>query len=134
MINKIKEKKIKNKYFNETANQKNLHLHEFDDTVPMHMNWNRCLSYIKSKYFKFLFSDDLLSPEFCFECVKVLEDRPAVDLIATDLNYFEDNKALFEKNETPTEEQILDAMGGVLCRCTGYHNIVMAVLAVGGTA
>ncbi|MEC9206347.1 MAG: (2Fe-2S)-binding protein, partial [Pseudomonadota bacterium] len=28
---------------------------------------------------------------------------------------------LFEKNETPTEEQILDAMGGVLCRCTGYR-------------
>ena len=34
---------------------------------------------------------------------------------------------LFEKNETPTEEQILDAMGGVLCRCTGYRNIVDAV-------
>lgn len=82
---------IKNKYFNKKVNHKNLYLHEFDNTVPMYMNWNRCLTYIKSKYFKFLFSDDLLSPEFCFECVKILEDKATVDLIATDLNYFEDN-------------------------------------------
>lgn len=82
---------IKKKYFNKSDVYKNLYIHEFDDTVPMHMNWNRCLSHIRSKYFKFLFSDDLLSPEFCFECVKVLEERSTVDLIATDLNYFEDN-------------------------------------------
>ena len=82
---------IKNKYFNKNVIQKNLFLHEFYETVPMYMNWNRCLAQIKSKYFKFLFSDDLLSPEFCFECVKVLEERHTVDLIATDLNYFEDN-------------------------------------------
>tara|TARA_B110000503_G_scaffold12539_1_gene17063 strand:+ start:6506 stop:7435 length:930 start_codon:yes stop_codon:yes gene_type:complete len=73
------------------SKQKNLFLHEFDDTVPMYMNWNRCLPYIKSKYFKFLFSDDLLSADFCFECLKVLEENDTVDLIATDLNYFEDN-------------------------------------------
>ena len=34
---------------------------------------------------------------------------------------------LFKRNETPNEEQIMDAMGGVLCRCTGYRNIVDAV-------
>ena len=34
---------------------------------------------------------------------------------------------LFKHNETPTEDQILDALGGVLCRCTGYRNIVDAV-------
>ncbi|MEC7491146.1 MAG: molybdopterin cofactor-binding domain-containing protein [Pseudomonadota bacterium] len=34
---------------------------------------------------------------------------------------------LFRHNSAPNEEQILDAMGGVLCRCTGYRNIVDAV-------
>ncbi|MEE2996491.1 MAG: molybdopterin cofactor-binding domain-containing protein [Pseudomonadota bacterium] len=34
---------------------------------------------------------------------------------------------LFKRNETPNEKQIMDAMGGVLCRCTGYRNIVDAV-------
>ena len=34
---------------------------------------------------------------------------------------------LFKHNETPTDDQILDALGGVLCRCTGYRNIVDAV-------
>src|SRR5690348_4279582 len=28
--------------------------------------------------------------------------------------------ALLEKNHAPSEEQVLDAIGGVLCRCTGY--------------
>ena len=34
---------------------------------------------------------------------------------------------LFKHNETPSDEQILDAMGGVLCRCTGYSKILDAV-------
>ena len=34
---------------------------------------------------------------------------------------------LFKHNETPSDDQILDAMGGVLCRCTGYNKIVDAV-------
>ena len=34
---------------------------------------------------------------------------------------------LFKHNETPSDEQIMDAMGGVLCRCTGYNKIIDAV-------
>ena len=36
--------------------------------------------------------------------------------------------ALLEKNASPTEPDIMDAIGGVLCRCTGYRKIVAAVL------
>jgi aldehyde oxidoreductase len=39
--------------------------------------------------------------------------------------------ALLAANRQPTEGQVLDAMGGVLCRCTGYRKIVEAVLDAG---
>ncbi|MDQ6607477.1 MAG: (2Fe-2S)-binding protein [Actinomycetota bacterium] len=35
---------------------------------------------------------------------------------------------LLNENPDPTEEQVRHALEGNLCRCTGYHNIVKAVL------
>ena len=40
--------------------------------------------------------------------------------------------ALLEKNSTPTENEVADALGGVLCRCTGYRKIITAVLDAAG--
>ena len=37
--------------------------------------------------------------------------------------------ALLEKNEHPSEGEVMDALGGVLCRCTGYRKIIFAVQA-----
>jgi carbon-monoxide dehydrogenase small subunit len=37
--------------------------------------------------------------------------------------------SLLEENPTPTEGEVRTALEGNLCRCTGYHNIVRAVLA-----
>ena len=36
---------------------------------------------------------------------------------------------LVEKNDGLTEQAVRDGLEGNLCRCTGYHNIVKAVLA-----
>jgi len=36
---------------------------------------------------------------------------------------------LLQRNPKPTEEEVREALAGNLCRCTGYHNIVKAVLA-----
>jgi carbon-monoxide dehydrogenase small subunit len=33
-----------------------------------------------------------------------------------------------EENPEPTEHDVRDALSGNLCRCTGYHNIVAAVM------
>jgi carbon-monoxide dehydrogenase small subunit len=38
-------------------------------------------------------------------------------------------RALLEKNPNPTEEEVRFGLAGNLCRCTGYNNIVEAVLA-----
>src|SRR5512133_1055354 len=37
-------------------------------------------------------------------------------------------KALLDKNPNPSEEQVREAIAGVLCRCTGYLKPVQAVL------
>ena len=37
---------------------------------------------------------------------------------------------LLSRNANPAEAEVRDALGGVLCRCTGYRKIVEAVLAV----
>jgi len=37
--------------------------------------------------------------------------------------------SLLAENPAPTEEEVRTALEGNLCRCTGYHNIVRAVLA-----
>ena len=39
------------------------------------------------------------------------------------------SKALLEQNPDPSEEEVRWALSGNLCRCTGYQNIVKAILA-----
>ena len=40
--------------------------------------------------------------------------------------------SLLEEVPSPTERQVREGLEGNLCRCTGYHNIVKAVLAAAG--
>jgi aldehyde oxidoreductase len=42
--------------------------------------------------------------------------------------------ALLDRADTPSEEEICDALGGVLCRCTGYRKIIAAVSAAARSA
>ena len=36
--------------------------------------------------------------------------------------------SLLRENPSPTEDEVREGLEGNLCRCTGYHNIVRAVL------
>ncbi|WP_321344371.1 molybdopterin cofactor-binding domain-containing protein [Breoghania sp.] len=42
--------------------------------------------------------------------------------------------ALLREKPEPTEAEVRDALGGVLCRCTGYRKIIDAVMDTGGAA
>ena len=44
---------------------------------------------------------------------------PAAVLVAT---------ALLKRNPSPTREQIVESVEGILCRCTGYRQIIDAIL------
>jgi aerobic-type carbon monoxide dehydrogenase small subunit (CoxS/CutS family) len=41
-------------------------------------------------------------------------------------------KALLDRHPHPTQEQIREAVGGHLCRCTGYETIFRAIKSVAG--
>ena len=40
--------------------------------------------------------------------------------------------SLLQENPNPTEDEVRIGLEGNLCRCTGYHNIVQAVLSAAG--
>ncbi|GAC1315214.1 MAG: (2Fe-2S)-binding protein [Acidimicrobiales bacterium] len=42
--------------------------------------------------------------------------------------------SLLEENPTPTEREVREGLEGNLCRCTGYQNIVKAVMAAAAPA
>jgi carbon-monoxide dehydrogenase small subunit len=39
---------------------------------------------------------------------------------------------LLSENPKPTEREVREGLEGNLCRCTGYHNIVRAVIVASG--
>jgi carbon-monoxide dehydrogenase small subunit len=42
--------------------------------------------------------------------------------------------SLLKEHPNPTEAEVREGLEGNLCRCTGYHNIVKAVLAAAGAS
>jgi len=43
-------------------------------------------------------------------------------------------KALLDRNPAPSREEVVEAISGNICRCTGYEPIINAVLAAGARA
>ena len=42
-------------------------------------------------------------------------------------------KALLDRNPSPSREDVVEAISGNLCRCTGYEPIIAAILSVAGS-
>ena len=56
--------------------------------------------------------------------------RPAVRVLHS--GHGDGGRVPARENPRPTEEQVRMGLEGNMCRCTGYHNIVRAVLAAAG--
>jgi carbon-monoxide dehydrogenase small subunit len=41
---------------------------------------------------------------------------------------------LLKHNSNPSEKEVREWLEGNLCRCTGYHNIVKAIMAAAGSS
>jgi carbon-monoxide dehydrogenase small subunit len=39
-------------------------------------------------------------------------------------------KAFLDKHPNPIEKEVREAIGGNICRCTGYVNVIKAILSV----
>ena len=81
--------------------------------------------------------------------VQTVEDLAKSDILSPLQQAFQDRHALqcgfctpgvlmtmtefLEENPAPTEAEVRDALSGNICRCTGYQNIVDAVLLTAGT-
>ena len=42
-------------------------------------------------------------------------------------------RALLDTNPNPTRDEVIEAISGNICRCTGYDPIVAAILAAAGS-
>ena len=68
--------------------------------------------------------------------IELYLDRPnSPEKLAVDPNgYFmvPHNGALLKENPKPSEAEVRHYLEGNICRCTGYHNIVKAIMAASG--
>ena len=62
------------------AKDKRVRYHRYNENRGAAWNYNNCFRLSKGKYFKWAAYDDKLAPEFCIECIEVLESSPDIAL------------------------------------------------------
>ena len=75
--------------FYELIQLKKLNILEFDETVPIIENWNRCVEAIDNEceYLKFLWSDDYLNTQFLSLMVNKLVSNPDLKAVGCAIEY-----------------------------------------------
>lgn len=75
---------------------KRIRIYRNEENIGPVRNWRRCLDYAQSEYAKFLWSDDLIAPEFIEKTLPYLIDNPDVGFVFTGTEIFwdESNKKI----------------------------------------
>jgi len=75
---------------------KRIKIYRNEENIGAVRNWKRCLDYGQSEYAKFLWSDDLIAPEFIEKTLPYLIDNPDVGFVFTGTEIFwdESNKKI----------------------------------------
>lgn len=93
IVNKIKDKRIRI-----IKNRKN---------IGMFGNMNKCLELAKAPYIKILCSDDIITPTYLEEHVKIFEKYPTVDLIYSASKIIDDHdKEIFTRKYFSKDKKI----------------------------
>lgn len=67
---------------------KRISYHQNTRNIGLVANWNKCLSYAKGEYIKFLMADDMFFPELLAEMVSVMQAYPGVSLVTSNSDVF----------------------------------------------
>lgn len=78
----------------EYRNRLNISYYKNASNIGMGGNWNRCIELAKGDYVAYLHDDDLLHPEFLFQCWKVFEKKKNAGGVIV-------NKVFWNQNSTP---------------------------------
>jgi len=72
---------------------KRIEIYRNEENIGPVRNWKRCLDYAQSEYAKFLWSDDLIAPEFIEKSLPYLIDNPDVGFVFTGTEIFWDESS-----------------------------------------
>lgn len=86
-----KESSLKEVLRNYARKEKRIHIIENDCRLNISDNTNRALEQVDGGYVVFVDHDDTLAPDALYECVKVLNREPDVDVIYTDSDKLSEN-------------------------------------------
>ena len=89
--------------------------------LPAASDINLCRPFRPSEY---------LEPASVEEATRLLDQHGAVQCGYCSPGMILSAKALLDRNPHPCEAEVKSALSGNICRCTGYQQIVEAVLAV----
>lgn len=75
---------------NYSQEDKRIKIYRNEENIGPVRNWKRCLDYAQSEYAKFLWSDDLVAPEFIEKTLPYLIDNPDVGFVFTGAEIFDE--------------------------------------------
>ena len=70
------------------AKDSTIHFHENKKNLGPVGNWKQCLKHATGEYVKFLWSDDLIEPDFMDKCISSLEENPDAGFVFTKVKIF----------------------------------------------
>ena len=97
-------------------------------TVPMAVNWNRCLRLARGVYFNLLSADDLLAPDFVSRCMELFRQAPQLAYVAAERNSIDDAGRITETPSFFAASGIIPGLEKARLNLLTYHFLPVQLL------